>query len=140
VLLKLLNENYDEFVEDFKNMVKNTLSYFDVSGDEPERFYHALILGMTVGLKERYIIKSNREAGYGRADLILIPKSSKMPGIIFEFKKFYQSDGTLKDSAKKAIKQIEEKEYENEIRNYGIDRIIKVAMAFYKKDVEILIV
>ncbi|WP_276318587.1 PD-(D/E)XK nuclease domain-containing protein [Marinitoga lauensis] len=60
-----------------KKIVEETLSYFDVSREEPERFYHGLILGMVVGLSKKYIVKSNREAGYGRADVILIPKEKK---------------------------------------------------------------
>ncbi|APT75365.1 hypothetical protein LN42_02415 [Marinitoga sp. 1137] len=139
LLKDLIEENYEEFKENFKELVENTISYFDVSGKEPERFYHGLILGLSVGLQKEYIIKSNRESGYGRADLILIPKKRSNPGIIFEFKKYYKKDGDLKSSAEKGMKQIEEKNYETEIKSHGIERIIKVAIAFDKKDVEIVI-
>jgi hypothetical protein len=95
---------------------------------------------MIVGLSKKYIVKSNRETGYGRADVILIPKEKTEPGIIFEFKKYsIDFDKDLKDSAEKGIKQIEEKGYEEEIKSYGIEKIIKVAIAFDKKDVEVLI-
>ncbi|WGS65890.1 AAA family ATPase [Marinitoga aeolica] len=140
ILLLLKQGKKIEFSENFKRMVEETISYFDVSGEEPERFYHGLILGMIVGLKNKYIIKSNREAGYGRADLILIPKEKTEPGIIFEFKKYsVDFDKDLKDSAEKGLKQIEERGYEKEIKSYGIEKIIKVAIAFYKKNIEIII-
>ncbi|SHF16588.1 PD-(D/E)XK nuclease superfamily protein [Marinitoga hydrogenitolerans DSM 16785] len=115
------------------------MSYFDITGKEPERFYHGLTLGMSMALKEEYIIKSDREAGYGRADLILIPKDKAKPGIIFEFKKYYKKDGELKESAELGMKQIEEKKYEKEVKSYGIGKVIKVAIAFDEKNVEIVI-
>ncbi|WP_240739273.1 AAA family ATPase [Marinitoga lauensis] len=140
IILDIILGKYKEFANKFKRMVEETLSYFDVSGEEPERFYHGLILGMVVGLSKKYIVKSNREAGYGRADVILIPKEKKEPGIIFEFKKYsIDFDKDLKESAEMGIKQIEEKGYEKEIKSYGIEKIIKVAIAFDKKNVEIIV-
>ncbi|WP_047266323.1 AAA family ATPase [Marinitoga sp. 1155] len=140
IIRLLINGEKIEFTKEFKEIVENTLSYFDVTEKEPERFYHGLILGMSVGLEKDYIIKSNREVGYGRADLILIPKNKTKPGIIFEFKKYSRDfDKNLKDSAERGIKQIEEKGYEKEIKSYGIEKVIKVAIAFDKKDVEIIV-
>ncbi|WP_240739167.1 AAA family ATPase [Marinitoga lauensis] len=140
IILDIILGKYKEFANKFKRIVEETLSYFDISGEEPERFYHGLILGMVVGLSKKYIVKSNREAGYGRADVILIPKEKKEPGIIFEFKKYsIDFDKDLKNSAEMGIKQIEEKGYEKEIKSYGIEKIIKVAIAFDKKNVEILV-
>ncbi|BBE30377.1 hypothetical protein OSSY52_05180 [Tepiditoga spiralis] len=138
ILINLINGHIEEFKEDFQKLTINTLSYFDVSGEEPERFYHGLILGMSVGLKEKYIIKSNRETGLGRADVILIPKDKTDKGIIIEFKKFYKNEKTLLNSAKNGLKQINEKRYEEEIKSYGINDIIKVSIAFDKKEVEIV--
>ncbi|MBM7560418.1 AAA family ATPase [Marinitoga litoralis] len=140
IIQDIIIGKYKEFGIKFKKIVKETLSYYDVSGEEPERFYHGLILGMIVGLSKKYIVKSNRETGYGRADVILIPKEKTEPGIIFEFKKYsIDFDKDLKDSAEKGIKQIEEKGYEEEIKSYGIEKIIKVAIAFDKKDVEVIV-
>ncbi|BBE31770.1 hypothetical protein OSSY52_19110 [Tepiditoga spiralis] len=138
ILINLINGHIEEFKEDFQKLTMNTLSYFDVSGEEPERFYHGLILGMSVGLKEKYIIKSNRETWLGRADVILIPKDKTDKGIIIEFKKFYKNEKTLLNSAQNGLKQINEKKYEEEIKNYGINDIIKVSIAFDKKEVEIV--
>ncbi|BBE31561.1 hypothetical protein OSSY52_17020 [Tepiditoga spiralis] len=139
MLLNLKVGRIKTFTDQFKDLTMNTLSYFDVSGKEPERFYHGLILGMSVGLKEKYIIKSNRETGLGRADVILIPKDKTDKGIIIEFKKYNRDeDKSLKDSAKNGLNQINEKKYEEEIKSYGINNIIKVSIAFDKKEVEII--
>ncbi|MCP4688287.1 MAG: hypothetical protein GY859_09560, partial [Desulfobacterales bacterium] len=53
-----------------RTVVKRVISYHDFSG-EPEKVYHALVLGMLVWLSGKYDIKSNRESGYGRYDLAL---------------------------------------------------------------------
>ncbi|OQY09207.1 MAG: hypothetical protein B6I29_03875 [Marinitoga sp. 4572_148] len=134
IIKLLINGKKIEFTNEFKDAVEKSISYYDVSGKEPERFYHGLILGMSVGLEREYIIKSNREAGIGRADLILIPKEKTKPGIIFEFKKFSRDfDKNLKDSAERGMAQIEEKGYEKEIKSYGVEKVIKVVIAFDKK-------
>ena len=113
----------------------NTFSYFDTgkkpSGEEPERFYHGFVLGLIVELQNRYIIKSNRESGFGRYDVILEPKyPDKDDAIILEFKVHDPSEeSTLMDTVLEAHRQIEEKKYaaeltvrgipENRIRTYG---------------------
>lgn len=71
----------------FMDFVLSCFSYFDVSGDESEKFYHAFVLGMFVSLKDVYDIKSNRESGYGRYDVMMIPRDKSKRGIVFEFKK-----------------------------------------------------
>ena len=68
-----------------QDMVTAVLSYHDTAGDEPERVYHAFILGLFVHLQDRYTIRSNRESGYGRYDVMLIPHDTNerriCPGI-----------------------------------------------------------
>jgi pyruvoyl-dependent arginine decarboxylase (PvlArgDC) len=92
---------------------------------------------MIVGLKEEYTIKSNRESGYGRYDVMLIPKNKKERGIIFEFKKV---DKFEKENVEKAIesakKQIIEKNYESEMKELEIENIIKIAVVFEGKNIE----
>ncbi|MCP4400421.1 MAG: AAA family ATPase [bacterium] len=56
------------------------LSYHDTGGDEPERVYHAFVLGLLVHLQDRYTIRSNRESGYGRYDVLMVPQTMNAPG------------------------------------------------------------
>lgn len=67
-----------------------TISYFDSgsapSEREPERFYHGFVLGLLVDLREKYIVTSNRESGYGRYDIMLEPRNREDAAIIIEFK------------------------------------------------------
>ena len=139
IINKLLLKKIKTFKVEFKDLLLNSLSYFDVSGKEPERFYHGLILGMMTTLDEKYIIKSNRETGLGRADLILIPKDKNGIGVVLEFKKYdIDSDKGLLDCAKKGLKQIDEKKYIEEIKSYGVEDVVTVALAFNGKEVEIV--
>jgi len=122
----------------FKGFVINNVSYFDVSGKEPEKVYHAFVLGMLVSLAENYDVKSNKESGYGRYDVMIIPKDISKIGIIIEFKKINEFlNDTIEEATEDALKQIEDKKYESELVERGIKNIIKLAIVFKNKQVEI---
>lgn len=123
----------------FSQTVINSMSYFDVSGKQPERFYHAFVLGMLVHLMQQYRVKSNQESGLGRYDVVLIPFDTSKVGVIIEFKAcdiFYQE--TLEEAAASALKQIETKQYASELITLGITKITKLAIAFHGKQVLVL--
>ena len=88
-----------------------TFSYFDMSGKEPEKFYHGFTLGLIADLKGRYLIESNRESGYGRYDVMLFPLQTQDPGIVIEFKALAEDEGErkLEDTARAALRQIAER-------------------------------
>ena len=71
----------------------STFSYFDTgnrpSGAEPERFYHGFVLGLMVDLRDRYVIISNRESGFGRYDVMIEPKDKEKDAVIIEFKDLF---------------------------------------------------
>lgn len=119
-----------------------TISYFDAgshpSQAEPERFYHGFVLGLMVDLKDRYVITSNRESGFGRYDIVLMPKCEKEDAIIIEFKVYDAEDEKgLQDTVKSALEQIEQQRYEEGILAQGIpaERIRKYGFAFEGKKV-----
>ena len=116
-----------------------TFSFFDMSGKEPERFYHGFVLGLIVDLKGRYTIESNRESGFGRYDVMLIPVNKNDPGIIIEFKSISYDDGEkdLLDTVNAALQQIEDKHYVTAMVARGLaqERLFTYGFAFKGKEV-----
>lgn len=122
-----------EILQDF---VAASMSYYDLSVDEPEKSYHLFVLGLLVLLSKEFTIKSNRESGYGRYDILMIPSDKKNPGIIIEFKKVSQiRNETLGTAAQNALEQIKNLNYAQELRSMGIAKIIEFGIAFEGKKV-----
>ena len=126
----------------------NIFSSIDVAGKDesrirPENFYHGFVLGLMAGQRNNYIIKSNRESGFGRYDVMMIPKHStneagkKLPAIVLEFKVKRDSEKSLEEAVEVAHRQIEEKRYDEEILALGIEkeRIRHYGFAFEGKKV-----
>jgi hypothetical protein len=136
MLESLVNGDIETFEIILKQFVQSSVSYFDISGEESEKVYHAFVLGMLVSLEEDYEVKSNRESGYGRYDVMLIPKDKSKNGIIFEFKKInkYKNE-SLEKACDVALKQVKEKKYRQELIDRGIQNIIELGVAFEGKNV-----
>ena len=109
----------------------DTFSSFDVAGKEesrirPENFYHGFVLGLMVDKRDDYIIKSNKESGFGRYDVMMIPRDTEnrsLPGLILEFKVINHSiEKSLEETVKSALQQIEEKKYDTELLKAGVKK------------------
>ncbi len=114
-------------LEDF--MVKSISS---IDGAN-EGFYHGMMLGLCAILGNRYKIRSNRESGLGRFDIQLMPLTKGMPGFIFEFKHTKDEHTVLSALADSALQQIEAKKYDTELRDNGVNSIIRIGIAFRGK-------
>ena len=120
----------------------SSFSYFDTgrgaSGAEPERFYHGFVLGLIVELAGRYEITSNRESGFGRYDVMLAPLRETDDAIIMEFKVHDPAlEESLEAAVQAALRQIENKKYEEKLMAKGIspERIRCYGFAFEGKSV-----
>ncbi|NFO13465.1 AAA family ATPase [Clostridium botulinum] len=139
MLNALITGDVETFAGFFKNFVLNNISYFDVSGEEPEKVYHAFVLGMIVSLSDKYEVKSNKESGYGRYDVMLIPKDTSKLGIIMEFKKIDDfMSKSIEKGIEEALNQIEENKYEAELKERNISNILKLAIVFKGKKIEVV--
>ena len=119
-----------------KSIAENTWSFFDTAKPEPERFYHAFVLGLIVDLTARYEIRSNRESGDGRYDVCLFPKQSGDRGIVIEFKtRQADEENDLHETCAKALTQITEKHYTNELKAWNCASIFTYGFAFEGKKV-----
>lgn len=107
---------------------------------QPERFYHGFVLGLLADLRDRYLLRSNRESGYGRYDVMLIPKEQQEPAVVIEFKVYDpDEEQSLQETAQRALQQIREKKYDTELLDQGIrpDDIYHYGFAFEGKKVYI---
>ena len=132
----LLDKDIVMLKSTLNDFLMNTISYYD---GLKENYYHGLLLGLVTILENNYKLTSNRESGNGRYDIQLAPKEPVLPGIIIEIKVADKSgEAVLKQLAHTALKQIEEKKYDTELRLQGVDTIYKYGIAFYNKNVEIV--
>jgi len=114
-----------------------TISFYDGGA---EGFYHGLMLGLIALMDNQYKIKSNRESGYGRYDVCLIPREKRYPGIILELKwKEKLDEKALQSLAEDALKQIETLRYDSEMKEDGITEILELGIAFSGKKVSVKI-
>jgi hypothetical protein len=135
MLKALVDGEIDVFEEIFSAYVIRAMSFFD-TGSEPEKVYHAFVMGLFLWLSADYEVKSNRESGYGRYDIMIIPREQTKLGFIIEFKKTRPKE-TLETAVKSALEQIEAKKYESELLQRGIENYKKLAIVFEGKEVTV---
>ncbi|CAH2559697.1 AAA family ATPase [Cardinium endosymbiont of Oedothorax gibbosus] len=124
------------FVEQLSYFLCRSVSYFDTKKSKiPEGFYHGFVLGMLASLGITHYIRSNRESGLGRYDLLLIPKKEGSKALLLEFKQVGQEE-ELENAAKLALAQIQAQAYHTEILHYPhVKEVVEVGIAFSGKSV-----
>ena len=143
----LKNGDIEKFKFELNKILLENTCIFDVSGIYKEQFYHGLMLGIILILRNEYEITSNGFAGKGRYDLLLKPKNilDRKEGIIFELKILNNSENLsndkihekLENECEIALKQIEEKEYASTLKNAGVEKVLKIGIAFFGKEFEV---
>ena len=115
----------------FESYLKKTISIRDtfVRKASKENFYHGILLGI-LGVKEEWYVSSNQESGEGYSDILVETENSETV-ILIEVK--YANDGNLDQACERALQQIEQKKYDEELRENGVDKILKYGVACYMK-------
>ena len=117
-------------------LVVRTFSYHDTGGAEPERVYQAFLLGLLVHLNATHDVRSNRESGYGRYDVMVLPRSPGHPGVVIECKQLSQfADETVEDALASAMDQIERRRYAEDLAACGAQPIHRYGLVFDGKRV-----
>ncbi len=124
----IVNKEPEIFEEELGKLLIETISF----NDAYENFYHGFLAGVLTNMNG-YIVKSNREGGTGRSDIFIKSVSKRGIAIVIEFKIAKNIDD-LEKRAEDAIKQIENKKYDMELRSEGYKNIVKYGIAFYQKD------
>ena len=144
----LKNGDIEKLKAELNKILLENVGIFDISGIYKEQFYHGLMLGLILKLRNEYEVSSNGFAGKGRYDLLLKPKNilKQKEGIIIELKavnidsvklSLEKIHEKLENECEIALKQIDEKEYISVLRNAGIDEVLKIGIAFFGKEFEI---
>ena len=143
----LTNGDISNFKKYLKEILLENTGIFDVSGTYKEQFYHGLMLGLVLILKNEYEITSNNFAGKGRYDLLLKPKNilEGKEGIIIELKIVNGTENLSNDKIHEklekecevAFNQIDEKGYSSVLKNAGIDKVLKIGIVFLGKEFEV---
>lgn len=140
-ILALLNDDVEAMNHYMNDIALATFNNFDggkqtIERSQPERFYHGFVLGLLIEMRDRYEVRSNRESGYGRYDVMLIPKNRRNAAMILEFK-VKKSGKTLQETVKEALAQIDSKRYDTELIARGIpkEQIRHYGFAFEGKTV-----
>ena len=137
----ILSRNIPMLREHLAKMLKQTISSFDYAH---ENFYHGLLLGICTIMNNLYRVDSNKESGYGRYDIQLLPNDVTMYGIIMELKVIKEdvAENSIEDalvkSANVALEQIDKKQYITEMKRAGVTKFLKIGVSFYKKHVHVV--
>ena len=129
--------NMDKFKMYITSYIMQTGSYFDFNSNTSEQIFHVFILGLVVGLRDRYNIHSNKESGLGRFDVICVPKDKEERAILLEFKVSDTAE-LLIEKAKEALLQIKEKQYIELLKQQEIKSVLAIGLAFYGKQMELI--
>ncbi len=137
MLKALVEGNTDQFERLLNEFVITTLSFFDAKGKNPEAVFQAFVLGMLLNLGEEYEISSNRELGYGRYDIMVLPKKDRTrAAILMEMKSitgFYKEDPDK--AIEQAVRQINERGYALELEAKGYENVLKIVVVSDGKQV-----
>jgi hypothetical protein len=132
-LLKADGELFGKVLQEF---TITSMSMYDIPKNEAERSYHLFVLGLLVIMSDTFEVKSNRESGEGRYDILLIPHDKKQWGFILEFKKAsFDSDEKMEATAQKALDQINDMQYAQELKDRGVTKIAAFGIACMGKKI-----
>ena len=136
VTKSLISNKIPTFKRQFKKLMSDTFSFFDTH-TEAERVYHAYLLGILTILGDDYVIKSNRESGDGRYDILLLPHKKNKYGVVIEVKALEKeaSEKQVKKELVDALQQIRKNKYYKELESHDIQKRVELAMVFAGKEV-----
>ncbi|WP_419241082.1 AAA family ATPase [Cardinium endosymbiont of Nabis limbatus] len=124
------------FVQALSLFLRQSASCFDTQfSRKSEGFYHGFVLAMLASLGRTHYVKSNRESGLGRYDLLLIPKKEGTKALLLEFKQVRKEE-ELESAASLALSQIQTQAYHTEILQYPhVKEVVECGIAFSGKSV-----
>ena len=133
----LLGGDTERFEEQLQAFVTNLLSYHDLGKHNQERVYHGFVMGLFAVLEPGHEVRSNRESGGGRPDVLIRPRQPGKPGVVLELKVARPGRKTLEQALSEGLEQLEAMDYGAELRAAGASPIFGLAVAFDGKEVRV---
>lgn len=133
----LLGGDAERLEEELGAFTRSVLSYHDTAR-RPEQVYHAFVIGLLATLDPEYEVRSNRESGKGRPDVLVRPKHAGKPGAVLELKVARPGKKTLDEALAEGVAQIRERDYGSELRAAGASPVHAFAVAFDGKEVRVV--
>ena len=133
-LTALVQGQLEPFETLLARFLKHSLSYYGFAGREPKRLYQALILGMLVTTQGTHEVRSNRESGFCRYDVMIFPKQAGQAAVVMELKVLGKRE-TAEQALASALEQIRTRDYAAEARTRGAGIVYAVAVVFEGKEV-----
>ena len=127
----MLKGDVDKFKSILADWLQRSISYYDTK----ENFYHGFLVGLLSGF-DNYSVKSNREAGNGRSDIFVLERRERELAVVIEIK-VASKFNDMSTKCDEALKQIEDKNYEAELKNDGYQKVMKYGVAFYDKSCKV---
>ncbi len=131
----LLAGDAEVFEEQLQAFVSNVLSHHDPGKLDPERVYHAFLVGLLSVLEPGHDVRSNRESGGGRPDVLVRPRQPGKPGVVLELKVAKPGRKTLDKALSEGLAQLDAMDYGAELRASGAAPVFGIAVAFDGKRV-----
>jgi hypothetical protein len=138
LLRSLLEGNSHKFEVQLQKFAGSLPSYHDVEGVEPEKFYHGMMIGLLASLEPEYEVRSNRESGNGRPDVLIKPRVQGKPGVVLELKAAQPGEKSIESAMKEGLAQFEANDYAAELRASSVEKIQQMVVAFDGKRVMVL--
>ena len=133
----LLGGDAEAFEEELQGFVTNVLSYHDPGKLRPERVYHGFLVGLLAVLEPGHQVRSNRESGEGRPDVLIRPTQPGKPGVVLELKVAKPGKKTLEQALSEGLAQVRTAGYDAELRAAGAAPVLRFAVAFDGKVVRV---
>jgi len=138
LLKALLEGDAQRFEVQLQKFAACLPSYHDVGGAETETFYQGMMIGLLASLERDYEVRSNRESGAGRPDVLIKPRKLGKPGVVLELKAARQGVKTIEKAMAEGLAQLEANDYAAELRAVGVEKIREMVVAFDGKRVMVL--
>jgi hypothetical protein len=133
----LLGGDGEVLEQQLQAFVTNLLSYHDLGGIASERVYHGFVMGLFAVLESSHEVRSNRESGRGRPDVLIRPRQPGKSGVVLELKVARPSKKTLEQALSEGLAQLEAMDYAAELRAAGASPVFGFAVAFDGKEVRV---